>query len=816
MSVGGSAATGLQAGFDMGLRATAQEDARKQREFENARHTAADQQRSDQLARANTAQDKASAEHEDDRALSGVTANLEDARYQLGALHAKYGDSPIPDSEAKPLYEAVGQHFKTKQALLAKRYQPVVDATQQKWRDFASKAEAGQADPSTLRGQDLRDFIKATTGHDLSDYANGTVGNAINDATAGVESKNMSMAVRAAGTLLGPQIKQGLGATAPDGSTIINKDLYALVPAPSSDMQPGQQAPVAPLRGLMDMLNSATAPQAPAQGMQPGQQASVQPSAAGAAQMGAGPQPGQDPNAPAGSGTLTPGSDPNLLMPVLEVTTRQPDGRITTYHAPVTKGRGTDPNDELAKPLQMSELMDRMGRLGVVDNWLKTPQMADAVKEALAGGPTSFEQAWGMVHGDPRQLSGGTDPTSLKIAAIKKLAVDQGIDFADAARMFAAKSDTGIKAKLDAITSSDMSDEDKATATKAALGAIKVAAPKAAGGVDMSPAAIDQTAAAALKDRTALVGIGRDPNKVTAVLNRMAELSPGGDIAGNRALFGADKKSLDKMIPQYDAVVAFENNTLAQGKVLVDLAKKVDTTGVPVIERWIRAGRQAIAGDPDVTTLNAQLQLFGNEAAKILTNPNLTGVLSDSARHEVSDFLPKSATAPQIERVVSLLENDFEIRRKSIERQTDTITKRMAARQPAAAAGIGGNPGQVSPADQSARDNDVLKIQQQERPNILQRIADAQANPDPKDPNKLNRAQGDLAALDREIAKTKSEQARNGGGRAPGSGISGSPAAPKAPSASYASEKEAGAAAAAGKLKPGDRITINGQSGTWH
>ncbi len=456
MSVGGSAATGLQAGFDMGLRATAQEDARKQREFENARQTAADQQRTDQLTRQNTQQDKQAAEHEDDRALSGVTANLEDARYQLGALHAKYGDQPIPDSEAKPLYEAVGQHFKTKQALLAKRYQPVVDATQQKWRDFASKAEAGQADPSTLRGQDLRDFIKATTGHELSDYANGTVGNAINDATAGVQSKNMSMAVRAAGTLLGPQIQQGLGATAPDGSTIIGKDLYALVPAPSQGMQPGQQAPVAPLRGLMDMLNSATGPQAaqpPAQGMQPGQQTPVQPSPAGAAQMGAGPQPGQDPNAPAGSGTLTPGSDPNLLMPVLNVTTRQPDGRITTYHAPVTKGRGTDPNDELAKPIAMNDLMDRMGRLGVVDNWLKQPQMADAVKEALAGGPTSFEQAWGMVHGDPKALAKTAaegDTTSKKIEAIKKLAKESyGGDFTAASQALTGKMGVGASQPLD-------------------------------------------------------------------------------------------------------------------------------------------------------------------------------------------------------------------------------------------------------------------------------------------------------------------------------------------------------------------------------
>lgn len=431
LGVGGAAAAGLESGFGMGLRADAANDARKQREFENARQTAADTERTAQLTRNNARQDTLDANATDDRALTGLNSQLEDARYQLGALHATYPDGNIPDTAAKPLYTQVGQLSTQRQALLAKRYQPVVDSTLQKWRDFSSKAEVGQADPASLRGQDLRDYIKATTGHDLSEFANGNVGSAINDATTGIQTNNSSLTVRAAGTLLAPQIKRNIGGTAPDGSQIIDKDLYALAPAPQQGMQPGQQSAVQanPIQGLTAALTAATSPS-------PAPQAGQDPNAApGEGSPGAAPQP-------AGSGTLTPSQSPTAVWPVLQVTTRQPDGSLTTYHAPVTQNRSSDPNDPLAKPIEVSTLMDRMGRLGVVDNWLKTPEMAAAVQEALkSNAPTTFDQAWAAVHGDPKVLNGKdvavNDPTSVKIAAIKKLAAEQyGGDFTAAAQAF--------------------------------------------------------------------------------------------------------------------------------------------------------------------------------------------------------------------------------------------------------------------------------------------------------------------------------------------------------------------------------------------
>ncbi len=767
LGAGGAAAAGLASGFEMGLRSDAATDARKQRDFENQRQATADQQRADQITRSNTRQDKIDANAEDDRALSAANLQLEDSRFQLGALHQKYPDGNVPDTEAKPLYTAVGAAHDARQSIITKRYQPVIDATQQKWRDFASRAATGQVDPSQLQGQDLRDFIQATTGHPLSDFANGTVGRGVNDTTTGIQTKNPGLSLQGANALLAPQIKQGLGGIAPDGSTRIDQNLAALVPAP----QPAAAAPTqSPVQGLAAALGAATAPPdspaAAGAGNEPAP-ASPQPQP---------PAPAGDPGAPAPQDVaqvtapetppLSPGVDPNKVIPVLQVTTRQPDGRITTYHEPVTADRGSGDDSPLAQPLNASDLMDRMGRLGVVDNWLKTPEMAAKVQDALkSGAPTSFEQAWGMVHGDPKQLA-GADSVAQKITAVKKLASDLGIPFADAMRQYEGKAVGPLQQRLDQIDSSLMTDDEKATARRVAYGIQKIAAPKAAGGTDLTPEAIDQVAAAALKDRTALIGIGRDPNKVTQVLNRMATLAPGGDIAGNRAAFGADKKSLDKIVPMYDAVTSFENNTLAQGKRLVDLAKEVDTTGIPVIERWIRAGRKNVAGDPAVSAFNAQLTVFGNEAAKILTNPNLVGVLTVEAQREVKNFLPDNATPQQIERVVNLLGQDFLTRQKSLEDQTAAITKRMADRIPAKAAGISGgtgigNPGKVSPADQTARDSDAGRIMREELTTEQGRLAAA------TDPAAKARSQANIDAIQREITKLPATKTGTGLGAAP-------------------------------------------------
>ncbi len=54
------------------------------------------------------------------------------------------------------------------------------------------------------------------------------------------------------------------------------------------------------------------------------------------------------------------------------------------------------------------------------------------------------------------------------------------------------------------------------------------------------------------------------------------------------------------------------------------------------------------------------------EIARIITNPNLTGVLSDSARQEVSQFNPETATLGQTVKVAVALLGLLEVGLKII------------------------------------------------------------------------------------------------------------------------------------------------------
>lgn len=139
----------------------------------------------------------------------------------------------------------------------------------------------------------------------------------------------------------------------------------------------------------------------------------------------------------------------------------------------------------------------------------------------------------------------------------------------------------------------------------------------------------------------------------------------------------ADQSALTKLVGQQAAVSAYEQTAANNGKILVSLADKVDQTGVPVFERWTRAGKKAVAGDTDVSAFDTQMFLWRAEVAKILTNPNITGVLTDTARQEAEAFLGNQASAAQVKRVVSLVNADFKRREGSINNEISTIQNRI-------------------------------------------------------------------------------------------------------------------------------------------
>jgi hypothetical protein len=188
-------------------------------------------------------------------------------------------------------------------------------------------------------------------------------------------------------------------------------------------------------------------------------------------------------------------------------------------------------------------------------------------------------------------------------------------------------------------------------------------------------------------------GIQGNANR-DAIMNRAAELDEidapmTGATAPRAAEYEASRRadtaSLTKLQVQQDAVTAFEKNAIANGERLIELAKKKDATGIPVFDRWLNAGRQA-TGDEDVAAFMFQYEVYKAEAAKIVSNPNLAGVLTEGARHEFAQAFPSAATAGQMERMFNLAKLDFETRAKSVKEQLDAVRQRLRGGGGAAAA----------------------------------------------------------------------------------------------------------------------------------
>jgi hypothetical protein len=143
---------------------------------------------------------------------------------------------------------------------------------------------------------------------------------------------------------------------------------------------------------------------------------------------------------------------------------------------------------------------------------------------------------------------------------------------------------------------------------------------------------------------------------------------------------GADTRalsnSLNKQIEMQTALESFEKTAIKNLDKLVDLAKKVDKTGVPIIEKWIRAGRQS-TGDPDVSDFNLQWTLTTPEIARIITSPRLVGQLTDTARNEVHNAIQSGASVKQLQHARDLLVGDFERRRQSTNEEIATIRKQL-------------------------------------------------------------------------------------------------------------------------------------------
>lgn len=194
-------------------------------------------------------------------------------------------------------------------------------------------------------------------------------------------------------------------------------------------------------------------------------------------------------------------------------------------------------------------------------------------------------------------------------------------------------------------------------------------------GIHLTPEALDVAARRYLQDGT-LPPMGMGSKSTTArqeIMNRAAILDPNAAIAANKATYQADSAALSQLTKSVNAVESFEKTGQANLNQFVNLAKRVRDTGSPWLNRPLRSMDRNLLGSTDQAAYDAARQVALTEIARIVANPNLTGVLSDSARRETESFSPDNATLAQTLRISEVLLQDMKNRIEPLKQQQKQI-----------------------------------------------------------------------------------------------------------------------------------------------
>jgi hypothetical protein len=193
------------------------------------------------------------------------------------------------------------------------------------------------------------------------------------------------------------------------------------------------------------------------------------------------------------------------------------------------------------------------------------------------------------------------------------------------------------------------------------------------------------------------------------IINRTAELYPAGGVALNKAEYAANRKSLQNVTTTLDTLSAFESAGLKNLKSFTDLAAKLPDTGVPWLNAPLRTLSEKAIGSENMAVANAARDVALREIARVTNDPKLSGVLSDSARHEVQSLSPKDATLKQIIGVAKLMQTDMANVHESLSAQRNAISARISGPAAPAAAAAPGKSAAPPLAVQHMSTEDLLK-----------------------------------------------------------------------------------------------------------
>ena len=173
---------------------------------------------------------------------------------------------------------------------------------------------------------------------------------------------------------------------------------------------------------------------------------------------------------------------------------------------------------------------------------------------------------------------------------------------------------------------------------------------------------------------------------IASALDDQAGESPEDARIRQLALKG-DVTAVNQMRRREVAVGANVKNFDFNADQVLELSKKVDRSGVPIVNAWLNAGRRSLTGNPELSAFDVAVKTTVNEFAQIVSGTT-AGATTEGEKKKAEQLLNAQQTPEQIIAVINQMRVESENRMKSFaDQRKQSMPTNRAGGSPAAPAG---------------------------------------------------------------------------------------------------------------------------------
>lgn len=199
--------------------------------------------------------------------------------------------------------------------------------------------------------------------------------------------------------------------------------------------------------------------------------------------------------------------------------------------------------------------------------------------------------------------------------------------------------------------------------------------------------ALDMAAQRYLIDGTLPPSLGRGGVNSGAILGRAAVLAKDKGLSSEAVRIEniankANATALADLSKRESQVGAFEKTFVKNTALVEELSRKTDRTGVPLVNKWINAGKRALTGDPDLAAFDATIKGAVNEYTKIVSGSMGNVAMAEGEIKKIEGLLNAAQTPAQVTEVLNYMKKETQNRMAGFKDQKSELMGAFGARPP--------------------------------------------------------------------------------------------------------------------------------------